>query len=161
MAELSKNNKGIVLVIVLATILVSVLLATAVMHLITNQSRLTHHQLSRIQAYYAGKAAITYAQEKLRIGGPPAVGGWVAGTNCTAAAPCVAASPVTDPATQFQLDLVNDFSPASMRPTTSCPLCGVSITIIPAQYTNSLAACYRNDTKACISTTATYTYTTP
>jgi len=135
MVELSKNNKGVVLVIVLATILVSVLLATAVMNLISNQSRLTHHQLSRIQAYYASKAAVTYAQEQLRRGT------WVAGTDCRAASPCNAAN--------VSLDLVNDFKPASIT--------GVSL-IIRA---DSDPACPSPGVAACITCTSTYTYTTP
>jgi len=143
MAELSKNNKGVVLVIVLATILVSVILATAVMNLITNQSRLTHHQLSRIQAYYANKAAIIYTQEQLRTGAwaVPAVGTTTT-KNCTLAV-----------CTDFGFTLATDFRPASIT--------NISLVITPAQNTNNTAPCYRTllDTKVCISCTSTYTYT--
>lgn len=139
MGDLITNKKGVVLVIVLGTILVTALLANAVIHLISSQSRLTHHQLSRIQAYYATKAAVTYAQEQLRAGA------WVAGTNCTVASPCNAAN--------VGLNLAADFRPASVT--------GISLVITPAQGTNNTQPCYRNplDTKACISCTSTYTYT--
>lgn len=148
MVELRKNNKGIVLVIVLATILVSVLLATAVMNLITNQSRLTHHQLSRIQAYYASKAAVTYAQEMLRIG--LAAGGWAvpaAGTSTTYS---------TSTGTNFGFNLATDFRPASITE--------IELVITPAQntvYISGIDNCYRSplDTKVCITCKSTYTYT--
>jgi len=137
MGDLITNKKGVVLVIVLGTILVTVLLANAVIRLISSQSRLTHHQLSRIQAYYATKAAVTYAQEQLRTGA------WVAGTNCTVASPCNAAN--------VGLNLANDFRPASM----SCPTCGISL-IIRA---DTDPACSSPGVAACITSTSTYTYT--
>lgn len=132
MAELSKNNKGVVLVIVLATILVSMLLAVAVMNLITNQSRLTHHQLSRIQAYYASKAAITYAQEQLRKGT------WVAGTDCKASKPCDAGD--------VGLNLANDFRPASI----------IDVSIYIRADTDP--KCPSPGLADCITCTSTYTY---
>jgi len=138
------KQKGIVLVLVLATILIVVLLGIAVLNIISSQSRLTHHQLSRIQAYYANRAAINYAIERLRIGGPPAVGGWVAGTNCQFGSPC------TESDVGLNLAGVNgDFkSPA---------LTGISL-IIRA---DSDPACLSPGVAACISCTATYTHTEP
>lgn len=133
MGDLITNKKGVVLVIVLGTILVTVLLANALIRLISSQSRLTHHQLSRIQAYYASKAAVTYAQEQLRSAA------WVAGTNCTAGAPCNAAN--------VGLNLANDFRPASIT--------GISLIIRP----DSDAACSSPGVAACITCTSTYTYT--
>lgn len=60
--------------VVLGTILIVVLMANIVLNMIVSQARLTHHKVSRIQANYAGWAAINYANEMLRIG--PAAGGW-------------------------------------------------------------------------------------
>ncbi len=63
------NNKAVVLYMTLATILIVALLAAILLNLTLSQSRLTHHQVSRIQAYYAAKAGIVYAVEQLRSGG--------------------------------------------------------------------------------------------
>ncbi len=41
-------------------------LATVMLRIISNQARLTHHQVSRIQSQYAAKAAIVYTLDKLR-----------------------------------------------------------------------------------------------
>lgn len=57
---------------VLGTILVVTILANVIMGLMLSQSRFTHHQVSRIQAYYACVAAMNYVLEQLRLG----VGGW-------------------------------------------------------------------------------------
>ena len=62
------NKRGIVLFIVLGTLLVVVSLATVILSLILSHSRLTHHQTSRIQAYYAALAGMNYALERLRSG---------------------------------------------------------------------------------------------
>jgi len=62
------NRKGVVIFIVLATILVVVILSGVILSVISSQSRLTHHQVSRIKAYYAGRGMMSYAMEKLRIG---------------------------------------------------------------------------------------------
>lgn len=62
------NKRGIVLVIVLGTLLVVVSLATVILSLILSHARLTHHQTSRIQAYYAAQAGMNLARENLRNG---------------------------------------------------------------------------------------------
>lgn len=54
--------------VVLATLLMIVILANVVLNLMSSQARLTHHQVSRIQAYYAAQAGIVLATEKMRIG---------------------------------------------------------------------------------------------
>lgn len=61
-------EKGVVLLIVLGTVLVISVLTTALLAIIYNQSRLTHHQVSRIKAYYAAIGIMNYAQEQLRKG---------------------------------------------------------------------------------------------
>jgi len=64
------GNKGIVLFMVLGTILVIVILANVILGIITNQSRITHHQVSRIQAFYAAQAGVNYAREMIRTNNP-------------------------------------------------------------------------------------------
>ncbi len=76
------GKKGVALFIVLATILVVVVLANIAMTIIASQNRFTHHQVSRIQAYYAAQAGMVYAMEMLSNGS------WVFGTHCTTASPC-------------------------------------------------------------------------
>ncbi|MCM8795255.1 MAG: hypothetical protein NC928_00975 [Candidatus Omnitrophica bacterium] len=62
------NKKGVALLMVLGTLLVVLVLANVVLAIISSQTRLTHHQISRIQAYYAAWAGINYALEQLRTG---------------------------------------------------------------------------------------------
>jgi Tfp pilus assembly protein PilX len=61
-----KSRRGITLILILAVILVVVWLANIALVLISSQSRFTHHQVSRIQAFYAAQAGINYALERLR-----------------------------------------------------------------------------------------------
>jgi len=60
------NKKGIALLTVLVVLLVVVALANGMLNIMLNQSRLTHHNVSRIQAYYAGIAGMKLAYENLR-----------------------------------------------------------------------------------------------
>ncbi len=68
MLEAKIKEKGIVLFIVLATIFIVILLGRIMMSLISSHARLTHHQVSRIRAYYASLAGVNLAFEKLRTG---------------------------------------------------------------------------------------------
>ena len=61
-----RTNKGVILFMVIGVILVVVLFTGAMLKIISSQSRLTHHQVSRIQAQYAAKAAVLFALDKLR-----------------------------------------------------------------------------------------------
>lgn len=61
-------KKGAILFIVLAVILVVVILSGVILSIVSSQSRLTHHQVSRIKAYYASKGVMNYALEMLRTG---------------------------------------------------------------------------------------------
>jgi len=63
-----RKRQGIVLFIVLGIIMVVVVLATVILRITSSQSRLTHHQISRIRAFYAGKAGMNLAFYKLRTG---------------------------------------------------------------------------------------------
>ena len=71
----SKTDKrGVVLFIVLMTIVIVSALASVVLSIMVSQARFTHHQTSRIQAYYASQAGVNYAIEQLRTGA------WTAGS---------------------------------------------------------------------------------
>lgn len=63
-----RNNRGVALFIVLSIIIVVMVLTVVILRIISNQSRLTHHQVSRIRAFYADKAAMNLAFDKLRTG---------------------------------------------------------------------------------------------
>lgn len=54
--------------VVLGIILVAVFLANVVLNIIGSHPRLTHHQISRIQAYYAAWAGISYAYDRITAG---------------------------------------------------------------------------------------------
>lgn len=69
------NKKGVAMFMVLATILVVVVLANVVLSIISSQSRLTRHEVSRVQAYYAAQAGLIYTMEKIRINDWPFSGG--------------------------------------------------------------------------------------
>ncbi len=68
MTKIMMNKKGVVLIIVLTTVLIAAILANVILGFILSHYRFTHHQSSRIQAYYASLAGMNLAQEKLRIG---------------------------------------------------------------------------------------------
>ncbi|MCX5702984.1 MAG: hypothetical protein NT066_00570 [Candidatus Omnitrophica bacterium] len=54
--------------IVLGTIFIVITLGNIILSIISSQSRLTHHQVSRIQSYYAAMAGVNYALEMVRLG---------------------------------------------------------------------------------------------
>jgi len=63
---LKRNRKGVLLFIVLGTIIVVATLSIVILRIVLNQSRFTHHQVSRIQSQYAARAGVNYALDKLR-----------------------------------------------------------------------------------------------
>ncbi|MBN2830736.1 MAG: hypothetical protein JXL82_00440, partial [Candidatus Omnitrophica bacterium] len=65
---MANKRRGVVLFVVLATILLVIILSGVILRIISSQSRLTHHKVSRIKAYYAGRGMINYAFEMLRTG---------------------------------------------------------------------------------------------
>ncbi|MDP2941189.1 MAG: hypothetical protein Q8N85_02915 [Candidatus Omnitrophota bacterium] len=131
MPEPRAEEKAVALLVVIATILVVMGLASAMLNIMSSHYRLTHHQVSRIQAYYASMAGINYAYECLRTGS------FVAGTHCLAAS---GGCNLSDPA-----------FPASIQPP-------IKIIITPAQSSDPSQPCYNH---ACISVTTNYTYTNP
>lgn len=68
MLSVKSNKNGVIFLIVLCTLLVVVSLAAVVLGLILTHSRITYHQTSRIQAYYAAMAGVNLAMEYLRAG---------------------------------------------------------------------------------------------
>ena len=68
MSRMLGNKKGVALFMVIGTILVAVVLSNILLRFISSQYRLTHHQISRIQGYYAAMAGINYAVDNLRTG---------------------------------------------------------------------------------------------
>ncbi len=66
----NRDKRGIILFIVIGIIIVVVILSAVILRIISNQARLTHHQVSRIQAQYAAKAGVLYALDKLRRSNP-------------------------------------------------------------------------------------------
>ncbi|MDP2904668.1 MAG: hypothetical protein Q8O22_00005 [Candidatus Omnitrophota bacterium] len=63
-----RREKAAAFFLVLSVILVVVILAEVVLNIMQRQSRLTHHEVSRIQAYYAAEAGMNYTLEMLRTG---------------------------------------------------------------------------------------------
>jgi Tfp pilus assembly protein PilX len=129
MVNITNNNKkGILLFIVLMTIFVVIILGSIVLSIMSSQSRLTHHQLSRIQAYYAAMAGINLAYERLRNGNdanwpPPPAGRCYTRTICrnvTAAPGCGAAGVIIDPA--FPASILNIVITVADRGVTCSPL---------------------------------------
>ncbi len=60
-------RKGVALYMTLFAILLVIILANIILRMMSSQSRLTHHQVSRIQADYAAMAGVNIALEMLRI----------------------------------------------------------------------------------------------
>ena len=125
---------------VLGTLLVVVTLANVILTIISSQSRLTHHQVSRIQAYYAAMAGVNYAFERVRIGTyvyNPLIGA----NSCPSPAGC----PFNDPT--FPTSIVGQQFRVVFCPSGAvCP--PLTVACIPPPGINF-----------CLDVTTTYTYT--
>lgn len=64
----SNANRGVILIMVLATVLITFILTDVVLTIVKGHYDLTHHKTSRIRAYYADMAAMNLAMDKLRRG---------------------------------------------------------------------------------------------
>jgi Tfp pilus assembly protein PilX len=73
------SRRGVALYLVLAILLVVTILTSAILTLISSQTKLSNHQIRRTQAYYAAQAGINYALEQLRLN----TTGWVPPDNTT------------------------------------------------------------------------------
>jgi len=154
MNNLRLNNKGVVLIIVLATLFVVVLLANIILGLMSSQSRLTHHQVSRIQAYYADWGGVNYAYDKLRKGDDPkwlmpASGSSYTRKICRSDAGCTAPD-IVEP--NLDKTAVKEAIIAVCYRNDPCPPASGSVPAGPACQTPSDAI------PVCISVTSTYTY---
>ena len=68
-----RNEKGVILTIVLIFVIILSIIAGVAILLMTNQARITESQIGRIRAFYTAQAAIIHALENLRKGiSPPA-----------------------------------------------------------------------------------------
>lgn len=63
-----RNNKGVILFIVIGMVVLVSLLAVVVLKTMQSNSRHTLHRLSRIKAYYAVYAGMLYAFDQIRSG---------------------------------------------------------------------------------------------
>ena len=61
------NSRGVTLVLLLSFILAVIVMANVALLILASQTKLSFHQVSRIQAYYAAQAGINYALERLRV----------------------------------------------------------------------------------------------
>ncbi len=62
------DKRGVALFITLAAVAIVIILANVVINIMSTQGRLTHHQVTRIQAYYAAQAGMVYTLEMLKNG---------------------------------------------------------------------------------------------
>ncbi len=120
---------------VLTTLLVAAILGAILMNFMASQARLTHHQVSRIQAYYAALAGMNYAYERLRTGA------WTA-VNCPAGAPC-------------HLNTLD----ANFTATFPGSISDVEITLVPFNTAPCINPPAPLGINACIYSQAIYTYT--
>jgi Tfp pilus assembly protein PilX len=68
MTKACPGKKGVALFITLAAVAIVIILANIVINIMSNQGRLTHHQVSRIKAYYAAQAGMVYTLEMIKNG---------------------------------------------------------------------------------------------
>ena len=88
-------RKGIATLLVLFVILLTVIIANAVLIIISSQFRLSHHQVTRIRAFYAVQAGVNYTIEKLRLGQ------WTTGTYSICSSGC----DVNDPDIPYRVNI--------------------------------------------------------
>ena len=142
------KKRGVVLFIVLATLMVVIVLANIILSIMLSQSRLTHHEVSRIQAYYASFAGMNLAYDGLRRGDwpIPAVGAFYDTYLCsdtTSNANCNSVPPAPAPAVTIDA---------------SIPLVIEMVQIRVAERT--VAGCNAPaGSQVCINATTTYTHT--
>ncbi|RJO64089.1 MAG: hypothetical protein C4540_05890 [Candidatus Omnitrophota bacterium] len=102
-------NKGMVLILVLVMILIAVILSNVILTIMSNQEKLTHHKVTRIQAIYAAQAAANYAIDKFRRNDNPAtwpLTGTYSRTMCRAS--CTINEPSLPPAIKNVTLIINN-----------------------------------------------------
>mgnify|MGYP001608167276 CR=1 FL=1 len=134
MTKLRIRQKGVIMYLVLVSVLMTIVLAGIILNIITSNARFSHHQVSRVQAYYAAMAGVNYAVERLRSGSEascwPATG-IISRKICRTGGTCIS---VCDP--------IDDTLPPSI-----------------SQIDISVSDWAGSPSKRTITATATYTYT--
>jgi Tfp pilus assembly protein PilX len=96
------DRKGAALALVLLVVMVVVILANVALSIMNSQSRITHHQVRRLQAYYAAQGAMNVAFDRLRAGNTADF------SMCPNAGACAApfgGNAVLDPDLPFRVDV--------------------------------------------------------
>lgn len=62
------TKEGTALIFLLATIIMVFVLSGVMASLVLNQTRFSHHEISRVRAYYVALAAMNLARDNLRTG---------------------------------------------------------------------------------------------
>ncbi len=106
-----RTRKAVALTVVLTMLIVVLTLAFIVANLISNQSRLTRHQLERTRAYYAGLAGANLAIDGLRYLN------WTSGNRSLCASSCTA----NDGDIPYRVDINIADAPGSGTPVSGVP----------------------------------------
>ena len=68
MTKQGSHARGVALYLVISSLFIALILSSVILRTVLNQTRLTHHGVSRIQAYYASYGALNYSFAKIREG---------------------------------------------------------------------------------------------
>jgi Tfp pilus assembly protein PilX len=105
------TRKAMALTVVVTMLIVVLTLAYIVAQLVSNQSRLTNHQVERARAYYAGLAGVNLAIDGLRYLS------WTSGNRSLCASSCTA----NDGDIPYRVDINIADAPASGTPVSGVP----------------------------------------
>jgi Tfp pilus assembly protein PilX len=106
-----RTRKAVALTVVLTMLIVVLTLAFIVANLVSNQSRLTRHQLERTRAYYAGLAAANLVIDGLRYLN------WASGNRTLCASGCT----TNDGDIPYRVDISITDAPGSGTPVSGAP----------------------------------------
>jgi Tfp pilus assembly protein PilX len=106
-----RARKAVALTVVLTMLVVVLTLAYIVASLISNQSRITRHQLERTRAYYAGLAGANLAIDGLRYLN------WASGNRSLCASSCT----TNDGDIPYRVDINITDAPSSGTPVSGVP----------------------------------------
>ncbi|MDD4907743.1 MAG: hypothetical protein PHJ00_01615 [Candidatus Omnitrophica bacterium] len=99
------NHKGVALALVLLVILVVVILCNVALSIMNSQNRLTHHQVSRLRAYYASQGAMNLAFERLRANNTASFSLCPTVAACNTPGPPLGGNAVIDADIPFRVDV--------------------------------------------------------
>ena len=85
------NNRGMALYLVLGVLFLTIMLAQMFFNIVLSQASLSHHQVSRNQAFYAARLGMVYAIDRLSAGDPawPGTGTYTHYICQSGGSPCV------------------------------------------------------------------------